>query len=196
MKLRLVRPRSRHLPGFVAALERGWSPDNLRGPAAAREALAAVAADPAKFLAASDDPEGAAGDITLPDGSTVQRLPGLHRWLWDGEFCGVVGLRWARGTADLPPHVLGHIGYAVVPWKRGRGYATRALALILPLARAQGLPYIDLTTDTDNIPSGKVILANGGRVIEHFAKPAAFGGAESVRYRIDLGDEALCTEEC
>jgi predicted acetyltransferase len=196
MKLRLVKPSRRHLPGFVAALERGWSPDNVRGPAAAREVLAAVAADAARFLAAADDPEGAAGDITLPDGSTVQRLPGLHRWLWDGEFCGVIGLRWAKGTADLPAHVLGHVGYAVVPWKRGRGYANRALALILPLARAQGLPYIDLTTDTDNIPSGKVILANGGRVIERFMKPAAYGGAESIRYRIDLGVEALCTEEC
>ena len=81
MKLRLVRLRPRHLPGFVAALERGWSPDNLRGPADAGEALAAIAADRAKFLAATDDPEGVAGDISLPDGSTVQRLPGLHRWL-------------------------------------------------------------------------------------------------------------------
>jgi predicted acetyltransferase len=194
MKLRLVKPQRRHLPGFVAALERGWSPDNLRGEAAAREALADIAADPARFLAASDDPHGAAGDITLPDGAIVKRLPGLHRWLWDGEFCGVIGLRWANGTADLPPYVLGHVGYAVVPWKRGRGYATRALAMILPLARAQGLPYIDLTTDKDNMPSGKVIVANGGRVIEAFTKPAAFGGAESVRYRIDLSAEALGME--
>jgi predicted acetyltransferase len=195
MKLCLIRPRQSHLPGFVEALERGWSPDNMRGEAAAREALAAIAPDPARFLDASDDPHGAAGDVTLPDGSTVQRLPGLHRWLWDGEFCGVIGLRWAKGTADLPPYVLGHVGYGVVPWKRGRGYATRALALILPLARAQGLPYIDLTTDGDNIPSRKVILANGGRVIERFTKPAAYGGAESVRYRIDLGVEAFGTEE-
>ncbi|HEY2483093.1 MAG TPA: GNAT family N-acetyltransferase [Caulobacteraceae bacterium] len=91
--------------------------------------------------------------------------------------------------------MLDHVGYAVVPWNWGRGYATRALALILPLARAQGLPYIDLTTDKDNIPSGSVILANGGRVIERFMKPAAHGGAESVRYRIDLGAEAFGTEE-
>jgi predicted acetyltransferase len=194
VKLRLVKPQRRHLAGFVAALERGWSPDNVRGAAAASEALAAIAADPARFLAAADDPEGVAGDVTLPDGSTAPRLPGLHRWLWDGEFCGVIGLRWARGTAELPPHVLGHVGYAVVPWKRGRGYATRALALMLPLARAQGLPYIELTTDTDNLPSGKVILNNGGRVIERFSKPAAYGGAESIRYRIDLAAEAFDTE--
>jgi predicted acetyltransferase len=194
MKLRLLKPQKRHLPAFVAALERGWSPDNLRGEAAAREALELIAADPQGFLASADDPEAKAGDITLPDGSIVERLPGLHRWLWDGEFCGVIGFRWAKGTPVLPPYVLGHVGYAVVPWKRGLGYATRALRLILPLAHAQGLPYIELTTDEDNIASQKVILANGGRVVEHFIKPAAFGGAESVKYRIDLDLGALCGE--
>ena len=55
--------------------------------------------------------------------------------MWDGEFCGSIGFRWQPGTSTLPPYVLGHIGYAVVPWKRGRGYATQALALLLPEAR-------------------------------------------------------------
>jgi hypothetical protein len=31
-----------------------------------------------------------------------------------------------------------------------------------------------------------VIEANGGRLLERFTKPAALGGAESLRYRIDL----------
>ncbi len=191
MELRLIRPDAAALPGFVTALERGWSPDNVRGEAAAREALDQIAADPDAFIAATDDPDARGGDIVLPDGSRVERLPGFHRWLWDDEFCGVIGLRWARGTASLPPHVLGHVGYAVVPWKRRRGYATRALGLILPLARAQGLPYIDLTTDEGNIPSQKVVLANGGRLVECFVKPAAYGGGRSIRYRIDLGAKAL-----
>jgi len=191
MELSLIRPDVGALPGFVAALERGWSPDNVRGEAAAREAMGRIAADPEAFLSEADDPDARAGDIVLPDGSRVERLPGLHRWLWDGEFCGVVGLRWARGTATLPAHVLGHVGYAVVPWKRRRGYATRALGLILPLARAQGLPYIELSTDEDNLPSQKVVLANGGRLVERFVKPAAYGGARSLKYRIDLCAPAL-----
>ena len=107
-------------------------------------------------------------------------------WMWDGEFCGQIGFRWQPGTADLPPTCLGHIGYSVVPWKRRMGYATQALADILPEARSVGLPYVELTTDADNIASRRVIEANGGILVEQFAKPAAYGGAASLRFRIAL----------
>jgi predicted acetyltransferase len=89
-------------------------------------------------------------------------------------------------TSALPPHVLGHVGYAVVPWKRGLGYATRALALVLPEARVEGLEYVDLTTDPSNLPSQRVITANGGLLVERFEKPAQLGGDESLRFRIHL----------
>jgi predicted acetyltransferase len=108
-------------------------------------------------------------------------------WMWDGDFCGSIGFRWQFGTSELPPYCLGHIGYSVVPWKRGRGYATRALRLLLPLAKAEGLAYVELTTDADNVASRRVIEANGGTVVEHFVKPAEYGGAESLRFRIELG---------
>jgi predicted acetyltransferase len=45
--------------------------------------------------------------------------------MWDGDFAGAINLRWQPGTAELPPHCLGHIGYGVVPWKRGRCEAFR-----------------------------------------------------------------------
>jgi len=45
---------------------------------------------------------------------------------------------------------------------------------------------VELTTDADNLPSQKVITANGGVVVEAFRKAAAYGGAESLRYRIML----------
>jgi predicted acetyltransferase len=185
MPLQLVWPAEEYLPGYVHALERGWSPDTIRSEAG-REELEHIARDHVTFLALQVDREGNGPRVTLPDGSTAKRLPGYRKWIWDGEFCGVIGFRWQPGTADLPPYVLGHIGFSVVPWKRRKGYATRALALFLPEAKQQGLAYVDLTTDLTNSASQRVIASNGGELVERFHKPAAYGGAESLRFRIPL----------
>jgi len=185
--MQLVWPAREYLPGYVDALERGWSPDNLRQEAA-REHLARIAADADAFLASLVDREAAAGPVMLPDGTTVARLPGYARWIWDGEFCGSIGFRWKPGTELLPPHCLGHIGYAVVPWKRRLGYATRALGEILREARAEGLRYVELTTQPDNLPSQRVILANGGTLVEEFVTLPALGARLEHRYRIPLDD--------
>ena len=184
--LQLLVPSLAQLDAYADALRRGWSPDNVRLAEAAREELDLIADDRAAFVALLDDREAKAGPVTLPDGSQVPRLPGYRRWMWDGEFCGSIGFRWQPGTSALPAHVLGHIGYAVVPWKRRRGYATRALALMLVEARKEGLDYVELTTDPDNETSQKVIAANGGRLIERFQATDAYGGKEELRFRIDL----------
>ncbi|HVA57072.1 MAG TPA: GNAT family N-acetyltransferase [Gemmatimonadaceae bacterium] len=181
----LVWPSVEHLASYADALRRGWSADTQRQEAAADE-LARIEADSAAFLAAQVDPEGNGPPITLPDGSVVARLPGYRLWMWDGSFAGSIGLRWQPGTTALPPHCLGHIGYSVVPWKRQRGYATRALGLLLPLARQSGLPFVELTTDATNLASQRVIARNGGTFVEYFTKPASHGGAEGMRFRIQL----------
>jgi predicted acetyltransferase len=183
--MRLVWPAEEHLASYVEALTRGWSPDNLR-PEAAREQLDEIEADQSGFLARQVDREAKGPPITLPGGRLVPRLPGFAMWMWDGEFCGTIGFRWQAGSEELPDYVMGHIGYAVVPWKRGRGYATRALGLLLPLARAEGLEYVELTTNADNVASQRAIVANGGVVVARFRKPEAYGGAESSRFRIGL----------
>ena len=184
--MQLVRPAQVHLASYVAALERGWSADNLRGIVAAQEELAKIEADADAFLDSLEDREAKGAPVKLPDGSSVARIPGIRRWLWDGDFCGSIGFRWQPGTTALPPHCLGHIGYAVVPWKQGRGYAKRALELLLPEARAQGLPFVEITTDPENIASQRVILANGGVLVEHFTQPPQFGSKPGLRYRIPL----------
>jgi predicted acetyltransferase len=184
--IELMTPTLELLPRYIDALRRDWSPDKTRGRALAEEQLAAIEKDAAAFVVRQTDPEAKGAPVTLPDGSTVTRLPGRIFWIWDGDFCGTLGLRWQHGTPELPPHVLGHIGYAVVPWKRGQGIATQALGRVLPHARALGLPYVEFTTDPDNFASQKVIAANGGVLVEAFTKPAAFGGAPGYRYRIPL----------
>ena len=182
--MQLVRPGPEHLASYVAALERGWSADNERGVEAAREELSRIHADATAFLASMEDREAKGPPITLPDGSAAKRLPGFKRWLWDGEFCGSIGVRWQPATTALPSYCLGHIGYAVVPWKQRRGYAKSALRLILPEAKAVGLPYVEITTDPDNIASQRVIEANGGILVEHFIKPQQFGCKPGLRFRI------------
>ena len=189
--MELIRPSGPYLPAYVDALRRGWSPDNLRGEAAIREELEAIAFDPQAFLARQDDPEAKAGPVTLPDGSTVPRLPGFHRWLWDGDFCGCIDFRWQPGTTALPAHCPGHIGYAVVPWKRGRGYGALALGRLLEEVRPLGLEFVELTAHPANIASQKVIVANGGVLVERFTLVPQMGGWESLRYRIYLQAAAL-----
>jgi predicted acetyltransferase len=126
--------------------------------------------------------------LELPDGGEIPRLPNRVRWLWDGQFAGQIGLRWQVGTDALPDHVLGHIGFAVVPWKRRRGYATEALARMLPMAREVGLKLVEITTDTSNTASQRVIEANGGRLIGEFVNPR-FGPAHRLRYVIDVAGQ-------
>lgn len=184
--MQLVRPTTEHLPSYIAALERGWSADTEGGAEAAREELAQIRGGAAAFLASMEDREAKGPPVSLPDGTTVPRLPGFVRWIWDGEFCGSIGLRWQPGTTELPSHCLGHIGYSVVPWKRRRGYATLALGLLLPEAKAVGLPYVEITTDPANAASQRVIIANGGVLVEHFTKPPQFGSAPGLRFRITL----------
>ena len=185
--MHLVQANREHLASYIAALRTGWSADNLqRGGRCQRRARVDRGEAPDDFLASLYDPLGRRGPITLPDGSKVPRIPGYTRWMWDGEFCGSIGLRWVPGSQDVPPYVLGHVGYAVVPWKRGRGYARQALEAILPDAKEIGLSYVEMTTDPDNVASQRVMLAAGAVLVERFTKPEQYGGVEGLRFRIHL----------
>jgi predicted acetyltransferase len=173
------------LDSYVAALRRGWSPNTIR-PVAGLEELRELERGQQRFLRSLVDREAAGPPIPPSDGSLGKRLPGYRMWMWDGEFCGSIGLRWPQGTSELPSHVLGHIGYSVVPWKQRRGYATQALALILVDAADEGLEQVGLTTDVDNVPSQRVIVANGGELVGRVQRDPVYGDVEQMLYRVSL----------
>ena len=117
--------------------------------------VAAARWSPRRALTGASVGETKEVELPQPDGSTAKRLPGFKRWLWDGEFCGSIGLRWQPGTTALPPHCLGHIGYAVVPWKRRRGYATQALrdcSFELRAGEVHQLPVSEIDEVSDREP--------------------------------------------
>jgi predicted acetyltransferase len=157
-RIELVEPSAERLPGYVAALESGWSPNTTRDVSG--EQLAAIRNDAESFLRDLNRREG--GTIALADGTEVSRLPSRVFWIWDGKFCGAINLRFVPGSEALPPHVSGHVGYAVVPGKRNRGYARQALRQLLPVAHELGMPRVLITCDEDNAPSRRVIEDNGG----------------------------------
>jgi predicted acetyltransferase len=183
--MELVVPSAAYLEGYLDALRLGWSP-RTTDPDFWKAELDRYDAEPETFLDVFVDTDPAGRTITLPDGTERPRIPGETRWMWDGEFCGSINIRWVPGTAELPEHVLGHIGYAVVPWKQRRGYATAALLGMLDVAREVGLPHVEITTQPDNVASQKVILACGGEALGEFVEPAGYGGHIGLKYRIDL----------
>ena len=184
--MELVAPGRAYLGSYLEALRREWSPTTVESDFWRIE-LERVEADPDLALRQLNERDGGGRTITLPDGTEVPRIPGVVRWMWDGEFAGAINARWQPGTAELPPHVLGHIGYSVVPWRQRRGYATEALRQMLELVRPEGLPYVEITTQPDNIGSQKVIEANGGVSLGEFVEPEGYGGHLGVKYRVDLG---------
>jgi predicted acetyltransferase len=186
VQLRLIRPTLRELPGYMAALERGWHADDEPSLQSAIEEYDAILRDPEGFLAAHDNEVGGGRPITLPDGTLVPRLPSIRRWIWDGEFCGVVGFRWKPGSDSLPTHVLGHIGYAVVPWKRACGYASEATRQMLFEARLRRLGLVEVSASPHNVASRRVVERNGGELLEVFVTPDALGAEPALRYGIPL----------
>jgi len=124
--------------------------------------------------------EERAGGSELPPG----HVPSTLLFAFDGSrIVGRVSIRhWLN---DFLLHEGGHIGYAVVPEFRRRGYATRMLGQAVEMARDTfGIERILVTCDDDNVGSIRVIEKNGG-VLENVVL-GSDGQTRKRRYWIDL----------
>lgn len=156
----LVTPTLDALGGYEDALMRGWAPDPRRTGDAAYIAaeLEALRADRAGYLNRL---------LTFPapaEGATPTEPVNLALWISDGAFAGKADLRLVPATGAVPDGVPGHVGYSIVPWKQGRGYATAALRAVMELARAKGLKDLQILCNVENTASRLVIERVGGEV--------------------------------
>lgn len=88
-------------------------------------------------------------------------VPSTEYWLVeDKKFIGKVNIRHRLNDNLLKTG--GHIGYAIRPSERKKGYGTKILKLALPKAKKLGIKKALITCDEDNIGSRKIIEANGG----------------------------------
>ncbi|MFJ1597955.1 GNAT family N-acetyltransferase [Streptomyces sp. NPDC088261] len=88
-------------------------------------------------------------------------VPSTTLWYVEGDtFLGRLAIR--HRLNPFLRELGGHIGYAVRPTARRRGYATAMLTEALPVARRIGIGSVLVTCDTTNTASRKVIEAVGG----------------------------------
>ena len=78
-----------------------------------------------------------------------------------GELVGRASIRFALN--EVLARQGGHIGYAVLPGRRRRGYATEILRQSLVIARANGVGRVLVICNEDNAGSRTVIEACGGQ---------------------------------
>lgn len=93
----------------------------------------------------------------LPDGF----VPASELWLVEGDkFLGQLSLR--HELNEFLGTFGGHIGYAIRPSERQKGYGSKILELGLVEAKKLGLNDIFITCKKENIASRKIIEKNGG----------------------------------
>lgn len=123
------------------------------------------------------------GDIILPNGTLIPRVPSDIYWLVDGEtFIGESGVRYKLN--DWLLQIGGHVGYGIRPAFQRQGYGKQILKLALDVLSDHGIKRALVTCYDRNVGSANIIEANGG-VLENLIDDPR-GGGKSRRYWIDL----------
>jgi predicted acetyltransferase len=187
--VRLLVPDASTLQQYLKALSANWTPDSDNDPDGARALRDRIEADPAAYLNSLRNPGANGPPVALEDGRLVPRLAHVRYWISDGSYCGDINLRWQREANELPPYCDGHVGYAVVPWKRRQGHATGALRALAQIAPNFGLKWLDIAMDAENVASIRVAEAAGAVLVEEYVAVER-GGAPARRYRLTCSDVA------
>ena len=98
----------------------------------------------------------------------------------EGALVGRVSIR--HELNDFLAAYAGHIGYAVRPQWRGRGFATEILRQALIIVRAHGVDRVLVTCDEHNLASARAIERQGGVLEDTRVDP---DGIPKRRYWID-----------
>ena len=80
----------------------------------------------------------------------------------DNKYIGIFKLR--HELNDSLRNNAGHIGYGILKEYRGKGFASKGLALVLEKAKEKGIKEAYLSCNKDNEASLKVMLKNGGYI--------------------------------
>ena len=101
--------------------------------------------------------------VELASGAGLEnwQVPETTYWLYvDGVPVGYGKVRHRLTERLLKAG--GHIGYAIRPSQRGKGYGSLILRLLLEKARELAIGKLMIDCLADNLPSRKVIESNGG----------------------------------
>jgi predicted acetyltransferase len=122
-------------------------------------------------------------DATTGTNLPVGYVPHSVWWLVEGnEYLGRVDIR--HQLNEYLRNEGGQIGYDIRPTQRGMGYGKLILKLGLKKAKELGFTKILITCDITNLPSKKVIEANGG-ILED-VRPTRPGQPDKARFWIEV----------
>ncbi|MGC0143833.1 GNAT family N-acetyltransferase [Pseudactinotalea sp. Z1732] len=172
----------------VAPEELVLRPPGPRDEAQVRRAASEVDSERFTFLSGADRPWDEILRALDSERRGVNLAPGRVRADYLLAVVGpdVVGRTSIRYELnDFLLQVGGHVGYAVRPAFRRRGYATRILELSLAELRRAGVQRALVTCDDDNAASAAIITRRGG-VLEDMRRESP-GVVPKRRYWIDLG---------